>query len=194
MKRQINSAPTYNAFKMMLMATLVSVPAAFALLYAGTAQALIAFEFQRERAVIVEPAGYQLIQIEVDFLEWVPTGQNADTWTEYISVIINKAAPIAQLYARGVGGFFEPCAAAGRWLVDFGTAIQNGFPTAEWLQGCASFVSGPSKERPEIDIVKVIQGRDVDLVVMKAFRYTPSDAEIQSARRTLDGLATLQVN
>ena len=55
---------------------------------------------------------------------------------------------------------------------------EGGFQVAVWVQSCALTVSGPSKGKPEVDIFKIIQGKEKDVMVMIGFRYQPTPDQI----------------
>jgi hypothetical protein len=62
---------------------------------------------------------------------------------------------------------------------------ENGFEVATWVQACEMTISGPSRGKPETNVVKFIVGSSEYLFVMYEFHSVPSLNEIAAARKAI---------
>jgi len=119
--------------------------------------------------------GYRAERGTMVMNEMVPDGQTVNNWTEMVTVQIFhglKAAPEKfrdTLQQRWVAA----CPGASGAKVTSGT--ENGYPVLVWLLDCPK---NPQTSEPEMTWFKAIAGNDSFYLVQKAFKFKPSQEQI----------------
>jgi hypothetical protein len=139
-----------------------------------------AADLVNENLITTAPPGYgvgfQDKNGQRQIVEWVPTGETVDNWTEMVTVQIFyhlNATPDAFMHDLEK-----------RWLAScpgspaphtIANVTENGYPSLVWLLDCPK---NPATGKPEITWFKAVQGNDSFYIVQKAFRFAPSKEQI----------------
>jgi hypothetical protein len=137
-------------------------------------------ELVNENLLAPAPPGYKVGSHDrkgvLQITEWVPANQTVENWTEMLTVQVFyglKAAPeqfMHQLEQRWRGA----CPGAGDAQPVAG-GVENGYPSLVWILECPK---NPATGKMELTWFKGVQGNDSFYLVQKAFRFTPSKAQI----------------
>ena len=120
--------------------------------------------------------------------EMVPKGESVDNWTEMVTTQVflggvPQRTPAAILEALSAV-WIRNCQGAEIQHIRKGT--ENGYPFAFWMQTCPK---NPMTGKPEIALLRAIQGNDSFYVVQKAWKYAPADEEIAVWSRFMSGVS-----
>ncbi len=107
--------------------------------------------------------------------EMVPVAENVNAWTEMVTVQIffGLKVPPDDFRARIEKLWGDSC--PGSQFSTVSKALENGYPALTWKQTCPL---NKTTGKPEITWMKAIGGNDSLYVVQKAFKFTPSDAQV----------------
>ena len=147
----------------------------------------VAAELVNENLLVVVPEGYK-----IDFRdknntmlinEMVPAAENVHDWTEMVTVQIyfglTSVAP-ERMKNDIERKWFGACAKAESHAIASG--VENGYQVAVWRLTCPLNI-GTGK--PEMTWFKAIQGNDSFYVVQKAFKFEPSQEQVDECNRYL---------
>lgn len=139
-----------------------------------------AAELVNENLLVVVPDGYK-----IDFREkgaamlvneMVPLAENVHDWTEMVTVQIyfglTDVTP-GRMQSDIEKRWFDACANAQTHPV--ASAVENGYPVAVWQLSCPL---NSTTGKPEMTWFKAIQGNDSFYVVQKAFKFSPSQDQV----------------
>jgi hypothetical protein len=143
-----------------------------------------------ENLLVEVPSGYK-----IDFQdhkpsslmnEMVPVSESVNNWTEMVTVQIFynlKTTPEA-FEGKMAGGWLAACTGARSDPVANGA--ENGYPSGVWLLNCPK---NPATSKPEITMIKAVQGNDSFYVVQKAFKFVPSKDQVGQWMKYLRSIA-----
>ena len=142
---------------------------------------LIAEELQGENLLFSPPDGYQIGYTNNDndiyIQEWIPDGQNIKDWSEMVTIQVLFNYPVGDLDSF-VNKFIEIIVNVcedGRGL-KITEGIEYGYLFNYFMTICGK---NPNTQKPEFTMVKAIFGIDALYIVQKAWRYEPTDIQIQ---------------
>ncbi|MEQ6289817.1 hypothetical protein ACFPAG_04240 [Vogesella sp. GCM10023246] len=137
-------------------------------------------QLQNETLLQTLPPGYKidyrLQQEQLLMTEMVPTAQSAQHWDEMITTQVFQGLKVTSPQAFRdimVKQWDFACPGSGYDVVADGR--ENGYPYALWFLACPN---NPATGRPENTWFKSIQGRDSFYVIQKAFKFSPSKAQL----------------
>jgi hypothetical protein len=165
------------------------VPRAIALVViAAIALSAPAQALQGETLLVTKPKAYKVgFQKKSDkemMSEWVPDGERVDDWTEMVTVQIffnlRDVSP-AQYRARMEKLWGGAC--PGSQVRNVPDSAEQAYPTMTWALRCPA---NPKTGKPEYTWMKAVQGRDSFYLVQKAYRFAPTDAQVDSWAKFLD--------
>jgi len=123
---------------------------------------------------------------KVRIVEFVPNGQSVQNWREMLTLHIFfggiDASP-SQYAKRFVAGYSKNCGEGTGRIIRQGR--ERGYRFAFFTAICGL---NPKTGQPEWLLAKGIEGRDSFYLVQKAWKYTPSAAEINTWSRYLGGV------
>ena len=147
-------------------------------------------QLKDETLLLRLPPGYklalQLTRENTVLREIVPKSETVDDWTEMISTQVflgAKKASLDRFHASIKRQWSAACADS--TVTSPVTGNENGYAYASWVMRC---MLNPSTGKPEIAIVKTIQGNDSFYVVQKAFKFHPSDEQTERWGQYLRGI------
>jgi hypothetical protein len=139
-----------------------------------------AAELVNENLLAAVPDGYKIdfhdknARMLVD--EMVPLRETVHDWTEMVTVQIyfglTDVAP-ARMKDDIEKRWFDACANAQSHPV--ASAVENGYPVSAWWLTCP--LNGTTG-KPEFTWFKAIQGHDSFYVVQKAFKFAPTQGQV----------------
>ena len=142
---------------------------------------LIAEELQGENLLFSPPDGYQIGYTNNDndiyIQEWIPDGQNIKDWSEMVTIQVLFNYPVGDLDSF-VNKFIEIIVNVcedGRGL-KITEGIEYGYLFNYFMTICGK---NPNTQKPEFTMVKAIFGIDALYIMQKAWRYEPTDIQIQ---------------
>ena len=142
---------------------------------------LIAKELQGENLLFSPPDGYQIGYTNNDndiyIQEWIPDGQNIKDWSEMVTIQVLFNYPVGDLDSF-VNKFIEIIVNVcedGRGL-KITEGIEYGYLFNYFMTICGK---NPNTQKPEFTMVKAIFGIDALYIMQKAWRYEPTDIQIQ---------------
>jgi hypothetical protein len=145
-------------------------------------------QLKGETLVATIPAGFKMgSQIDHDrvtTLEWVRETESVQTWTELVTVQIDRRAN-AMTPAQVLQGIGK------KWLTACkGSAVNqmpdrqaNGYPVSMLLVQCPL---NAATGKPETTVLRVIKGGDALYSVQKTFRFDPSNDQIRQIMKYLN--------
>ncbi len=148
-------------------------------------------QFKDENLLFNVPSDY--IQDYTDqnktnlILEWVPDGQSVENWEEMLTVQLFFGPPVqkpgnfAHAFIQSIEG---ACEGGEGQVVKEG--LEQGYKFAFFLAICPE---NPATGKPEFIWLKAIAGRDALYVVQKAWKYHPTNDEIEDWSKYLAGIA-----
>ena len=127
--------------------------------------------------------GYQSSKNNIQMQEFVPQSETVETWTALVTVQIfhgrNSMDP--GQFLRGMGEqFLATCPGAKPNTIHSGQA--NGYKVSMLFLQCPL---NPQTGKPENTLFRAIEGNDSFYLVQKAFRFAPSDAQVDEAAKYL---------
>lgn len=136
-------------------------------------------EFKTEVVTVVIPDGYKIAQEQPGIIEMIPRGQKIKSWRDIFTIgtflHVPEAPEAFRMHAQA--GFVETC--GGMYVTaDKNIGTHRGYVATMWMQGCEKHKSGPSKGKSELDVLLLVKGKEVDLLLMRGFRYSPSSGEL----------------
>ncbi len=145
---------------------------------------------QNENLQVANPKGYtvanQTNNDRIIMSEMVPAGETVQNWTEMVTIqlflkLSNVTPP--QFRERLEKLWADSC--PGSTFTNVKEGVENGYPTLTWLQKCPQ-----NKEtgKPEVTMLKGVQGRDSFYLVQKAFRFEPSAEQSTLWTKYLDNV------
>ena len=146
---------------------------------AHSAEKIRTIEFETEVATIVIPDGYKVGHEQPGIIEMIPRAQKIKSWRDIFTIGTFPHSPEVPeaLRLRAQAGFVETC--GGKYMTaDKNIGTHRGSPATMWMQACEKHKSGPSKGKFESDVFLFIKGKEVDLLLMRGFRYSPSSGEL----------------
>ena len=137
-------------------------------------------ELKDENLLQSLPPGYkidfQAKQGNMLMTEMVPEGESVKDWTEMVTTQVFlglKTATPEQFQALMQQRWLAACKGGAAAPVAKGE--ENGYPFALWLLSCPS---SPATGKPEVTWFKAIKGNDSFYVVQKAFRFEPTQEQV----------------
>lgn len=159
--------------------------------------ALVAFasapasaQLVNENLLVTMPDGYK-----VDYQnktkqgvisEMVPKAENVNAWTEMVTVQVFFGLKVTPEEFRGRIEKLWGDSCPGSTFKSVASGAVNGYPSLTWLQTCPR---NKTTGKPEITWMKAIRGNDSFYVVQKAFKFTPSDAQVTTWTQYLAGVS-----
>lgn len=143
---------------------------------AHSAEKIRTLQFTTEVATIVIPDGYKIAHEQPGVIEMIPHGQKIESWRDIFTIGTFPHLPEAPeaFRMRAQAGFVETC--GGKYMTaDKNIGTHGGSVATMWMEGCEKHKSGPSKGKSELDVFLFVKGKEVDLLLMRGFRYFPSD-------------------
>ena len=138
-------------------------------------------KLQGENLLFSPPDGYQIGYTsnnkDIYIQEWIPDGQNIKDWSEMVTIQVLFNYPIGDL-DNFVNNFIEmivDICEDGRGLT-ITDGVEYGYLFNYFMTICGR---NPNTQKPEFTMVKAIAGKDALYVVQKAWRYEPTDIQIQ---------------
>ena len=116
--------------------------------------------------------------------EYVPAGETVQNWTEMVTVQVflnMRDVTPAQYRKRMERMWGEAC--PGSQVKNARDGDVNGYPTMTWALRCPS---NAKTGKLEYTWMKAVQGRDSFYLVQKAYRFEPTEAQIDSWERFFD--------
>lgn len=108
-------------------------------------------------------------------VEWVPAGQSLQNWRTMVTLQVFGHQSLAAFQGR-MGDFWRRACPGGR-MTPLRDGVQNGHRFAFWLLSCNR---NPATGQPEYTWVKAIESPARLYVAQHAYRYPPSEAEVES--------------
>jgi hypothetical protein len=143
---------------------------------AHSAEKIRTIEFKTEVVTVVIPDGYKIAHEQPGIIEMIPRGQKIKSWRDIFTIGTFPHVPEAPeaFRMRAQAGFVETC--GGKHVIaDNNIGTHRGSAATMWMQACEKHKSGPSKGKSELDVFLLVKGKEVDLLLMRGFRYSPSD-------------------
>jgi hypothetical protein len=144
-------------------------------------------QFINENLLHGLPAGYK-----IDFedrkggmimTEMVPQAESVKNWTEMLTTQVFlglKTATPAAMQARMQQSWGATC--KGAEFATVASGQESGYPFVVWIQACPL---NPATGKPEHTFLKAIQGNDSFYMVQRAFKASPSEAQITATMQHL---------
>ena len=142
---------------------------------------LIAEELQGENLLFSPPDGYQIGYTnnnnDIYIQEWIPDGQNIKDWSEMLTIQVLFNYPIGDLdyFVNKFIGMIVAVCEDGRGLT-ITDGAEYGYLFNYFMTICGK---NPNTQKPEFTMVKAISGNDALYIVQKAWRYEPTDIQMQ---------------
>ncbi|MFC3531572.1 hypothetical protein ACFOLG_05175 [Vogesella facilis] len=135
---------------------------------------------QSENLLQSLPPGYKIdYQLQQDSLlmtEMVPAAQSAQHWDEMLTTQVFHGLKVATPQAfRDIMVKQWDFACPGSAYDVVADGRENGYPYALWFLACPN---NPATGQPENTWFKTIQGHDSFYVIQKAFKFSPSKAQL----------------
>jgi hypothetical protein len=145
---------------------------------AHSAENIRKMEFETEVATIVIPDGYEIGHEQSGvpgIIEMIPHGQKIKRWRDIYTIGILPHSPEAPevIRKRAQSEFIKTC--GGKYMTgDKNIEHHQGADATMWMQVCEKHKSGPSMGKYEFDLFILMKGSEVDLLLMRGFRYEAS--------------------
>ena len=153
------------------------------------ARPIIERQFGAEKVLINTPPGFRLAnKVTSTMYEFTPEGQTVTNWRRLFSVVIapghsNSLQKVKESQKRS---FLKDCGKTSQIVQrNYAEVKVNGQAVLEWVVGCSHIVAGASIGKAEVNVLRLIAGKEVELGLTLSFRYMPSSSEITAARRLL---------
>ncbi|MCK6406118.1 MAG: hypothetical protein L6Q60_08895 [Rhodocyclaceae bacterium] len=164
------------------------MPNRFLVVFAGLLLAgSVSAQLKDENLLQGIPAGYKIgfqeRQGPIITTEMVPEAESSEEWTEMVTsqlFIGLKTVTPETFRAESRKKWLEACKDGN--FAEVASGEEGGYPTALWVLSCP-YSKAPG--RPEITWFKAIRGQDAFYVVQKAFRFEPSNEQVQQWMRYL---------
>ena len=147
-------------------------------------------QLSNENLLVAMPPGYKIgYRVErgnMVMSEMVPTGETVEAWTEMVTVQVFhglKAQP--EKFRDTLQQRWVAACRGGRGTT-VTSASENGYPVLVWRLDCPE---NPQTGKPEITWFKAIAGNDSFYLVQKAFKFTPSQQQIERWTAYLNSVA-----
>lgn len=131
---------------------------------------------ENENLLVEMPKGYTVADRtsndRITMTVMVPTGETVQNWTEMVTIqLFLKLAGLPPAEFRGRLEKLGAASCPGSKFEKVKEGVENGYQMLTWLQKCPQ-----NKEtgKPEVTMLKGIQGRDSFYLVQKAYRFVPS--------------------
>lgn len=155
------------------------LPTALIVLAFGAGPALA--ELVNENLLAGAPPGYKVgfrdKKNDQLITEWVPENETVKNWTEMLTVQVfyNLKEPPDRFMGDVERRWRAACPGAGM-AEPVAKGAENGYPALVWILDCPR---NPLTGQPEITWFKAVQGNDSFYLVQKAFKSTPSKAQVE---------------
>jgi hypothetical protein len=134
-----------------------------------------------ENLLMVPPLGFKDSRDGVSLMEWVPTNETVENWSEMVT---------AQVFARRPD--LEPTAFLGaiqkQWLAACKGSTSAPIITDKVNGYAAAMMLLPSAGKPETTMLRAIKGTDALYVVQRATRSAGSPQEMDRLKKFFDGV------
>jgi hypothetical protein len=125
--------------------------------------------------------GFSTQNEKMRITEMVPAAETIENWTEMVTVQIFFGPPVAtseNFESEMVKSWQAACPGSEYNRIRQGS--ENGYPFLLWLLTCES---NPATGKPEITWFKAIRGADSFYLLQKAFKFEPSQAQIEQTMK-----------
>ena len=143
---------------------------------------------QAENLLITKPGSYSVgfhnKSARQVMTEYVPAGETVENWTEMVTVqvFLNMRGVSPVQYRKRMEKMWgEAC--PGSQVKNARDGDVNGYPTMTWALRCPHHAR---TGKPEYTWMKAVQGRDSFYLVQKAYKFEPTDAQIESWEKFFD--------
>lgn len=122
--------------------------------------------------------GYRANQNGVMISEMVPTAETVESWTEMITtqIFFGKSQISPEQFRQSISSRWKQACPKSSFH-QMADGKENGYVFAYFMMHCPL---NPNTNKPEITLVKAIQGNDSFYVVQKAWRSTPRKESLAS--------------
>ena len=128
------------------------------------------------------PNGYKLgftdSSNEIYTQEWIPNGETIKDWSRMMTVQVlynyNTKSTLKNFVDRFIGIIVDFCD-EGRGL-EISSGEEYGYSYNYFMTICGK---NPNTKKPEYTMIKVISGNDALYLIQKAWRYEPTNSQIQ---------------
>ena len=142
---------------------------------------IISEELNGENLLFIPPDDYQMgfsdRKNDMFISEWFLDGQTQNDWSEMVTVQVFYNYPTREInnfQDKFIGVIVDTCE-DGRGL-SITSGEEYGYSFNFFMTICGK---NPNTQKPEYTMIKVISGSDALYIIQKAWKYEPSDAQIQ---------------
>ena len=139
-------------------------------------------ELYGENLLFSPPNGYKIgftdSSNEIYTQEWIPNGETIKDWSRMMTVQVlynyNTKSTLKNFVDRFIGIIVDFCD-EGRGL-EISSGEEYGYSYNYFMTICGK---NPNTKKPEYTMIKVISGNDALYLIQKAWRYEPTNSQIQ---------------